>query len=77
MARRCRGGAQGSAITVMASDSQDRFASFSNWGTCSDIIAPGVSITAAYLPGSFRTRATLPLLLLLLLAERLPHMASS
>merc|ERR1719487_2756283 len=43
------GGPQGSAITVMASDSQDRFASFSNWGTCSDIIAPGVSITAAWI----------------------------
>ncbi len=35
-----------SAITVGASDINDRFASFSNFGTCVDILAPGVSITS-------------------------------
>eukprot|EP01119_Soliformovum_irregulare_P011824 TRINITY_DN2_c0_g3_i2.p1 TRINITY_DN2_c0_g3~~TRINITY_DN2_c0_g3_i2.p1 ORF type:complete len:537 (+),score=149.34 TRINITY_DN2_c0_g3_i2:168-1778(+) len=34
----------GPAITVGASDSQDRKASFSNYGTCVDVIAPGVNI---------------------------------
>lgn len=43
------GGAAGTAITVMASDNTDRFASFSNWGKCSDIIAPGVSITSTWI----------------------------
>jgi subtilisin family serine protease len=36
------------AFTVAASDSSDRFASFSNRGSCVDIIAPGVSIKAAW-----------------------------
>ena len=36
------------ALTVAASDRTDRFASFSNRGSCVDIIAPGVSITAAW-----------------------------
>lgn len=34
------------AITVAASDSNDTFASFSNRGTCVDVIAPGVNITS-------------------------------
>jgi subtilisin family serine protease len=34
------------ALTVAASTSTDGFASFSNWGPCVDIIAPGVSITS-------------------------------
>ncbi len=38
-----------SAITVAASDRNDVFASFSNFGACVDIIAPGVSIPAAYI----------------------------
>lgn len=38
-----------SAITVAASDRNDVFASFSNFGECVDIIAPGVSIPAAYI----------------------------
>lgn len=37
------------AITVAASDTNDLFASFSNRGTCVDIIAPGVGITSAWL----------------------------
>ena len=40
------------AITVAASDSTDTFASFSNWGSCVDIIAPGVSITSAWIGNS-------------------------
>lgn len=35
------------AITVNASDSNDYAASFTNYGTCSDIYAPGVGITSA------------------------------
>lgn len=35
-----------SAITVAASDINDGFASFSNFGTCVDIIGPGVNITS-------------------------------
>ncbi|MFD3353479.1 S8 family peptidase [Streptomyces fradiae] len=34
-------------ITVAASDSSDRKASFSNYGNCTDLYAPGVSITSA------------------------------
>ncbi|TQJ33931.1 S8 family serine peptidase [Arthrobacter sp. SLBN-122] len=36
------------AITVAASDSADRQASFSNFGSCVDLYAPGVGITSAY-----------------------------
>jgi subtilisin family serine protease len=36
------------AITVGATDSADNRASFSNFGTCLDIFAPGVSITSAW-----------------------------
>merc|ERR1719469_549631 len=37
-----------SAISVGATDSNDQRASFSNWGTCNDIYAPGVSIVGAW-----------------------------
>lgn len=36
------------AITVGATDNTDKKASFSNFGSCLDIYAPGVSITAAW-----------------------------
>ncbi|MCS7480311.1 S8 family peptidase [Umezawaea endophytica] len=37
------------AITVNASDITDRRASFSNYGTCTDLFAPGVNITSAWI----------------------------
>ncbi|SEU13996.1 Serine protease, subtilisin family [Stigmatella erecta] len=43
------------AITVGASDSTDSTASFSNWGPCLDVFAPGVAITSAYLGGGSAT----------------------
>jgi subtilisin family serine protease len=36
------------AITVGATDANDARASFSNWGTCLDIFAPGVNILSTY-----------------------------
>lgn len=36
------------AITVAASDSNDQRASFSNYGSCTDIFAPGVAITSIW-----------------------------
>ncbi|HET8659779.1 MAG TPA: S8 family serine peptidase, partial [Micromonosporaceae bacterium] len=38
----------GTAITLGATDSSDNRASFSNWGTCLDLFAPGVSIVSAW-----------------------------
>ncbi len=43
------------AITVGATDANDREASFSNYGTCVDILAPGVSITSAWYTGDGAT----------------------
>lgn len=37
-----------SAITVGATTSADKRASYSNWGTCIDLFAPGSSITSAW-----------------------------
>lgn len=42
----------GSVVTVMASDIDDRRSSFSNWGSCTDIIAPGTSITSSWIGGT-------------------------
>jgi subtilisin family serine protease len=43
------------AITVGATDSKDGFASFSNFGSCVDINAPGVSITSAWMGSATAT----------------------
>lgn len=39
----------GGVITVMSSDKNDRRSSFSSYGKCTDIIAPGSSITSAWI----------------------------
>ncbi len=44
------------AITVAASDSANVFASWSNYGLCVDIIAPGVNITSAWKGSDSPTR---------------------
>ncbi|CAB4559577.1 MAG: S8 family serine peptidase [Actinobacteria bacterium] len=45
------------AITVGASSPNDARASFSNWGSCLDVFAPGTSITSAFIgaPNALRT----------------------
>ncbi|MGX7825765.1 S8 family peptidase [Actinokineospora sp. 24-640] len=43
------------AITVNASTNTDARASFSNWGTCTDIFAPGQNITSAWHTGDSAT----------------------
>lgn len=43
------------AITAAASDSADNRASFSNWGACVDLYAPGVAITSDYKDGNIAT----------------------
>ena len=43
------------AVTVAASDSADRQASFSNFGSCVDLYAPGVGISSAYHTSSTAT----------------------
>lgn len=45
----------GSATTVAASDRNDTKASFSNYGSCSDLYAPGVGITSTWLNGGTST----------------------
>jgi subtilisin family serine protease len=42
-------------FTVGATDSSDKFASFSNYGTIVDILAPGVSILSTWLNGGTNT----------------------
>jgi len=39
------------SISTGASDSSDRMATFSNWGSCVDIFGPGVGITSAWING--------------------------
>lgn len=46
------------AITVGATDINDNEASFSNWGKCLDVYAPGVNITSAWV-GSDTATATI------------------
>ncbi|MER7106223.1 S8 family peptidase [Streptomyces sp. NPDC000229] len=43
------------AITVGATDNADRRASFSNYGTCVDLFAPGVKVTSAWRTGDTAT----------------------
>ncbi|MFE9747071.1 S8 family peptidase [Saccharothrix saharensis] len=43
------------ALTVNASDRNDARAGFSNWGTCTDLFAPGVDITSAWATGDTAT----------------------
>jgi subtilisin family serine protease len=45
----------GEAVTVGATDSADRRASFSNYGTCLDIFAPGVNVRSASKAGDTAT----------------------
>ncbi|MCP3138812.1 S8 family peptidase [Pyxidicoccus xibeiensis] len=44
------------AITVAATDSKDGRASFSNWGDCVDVFAPGNKITSSWHYGDKETR---------------------
>jgi subtilisin family serine protease len=50
----CNGSPAGapSALTVGATASDDDEASFSNYGSCVDLLAPGVAITSAWIGGS-------------------------
>lgn len=43
------------ALTVAASDINDRFATFSNHGSCVDIVAPGVAVTSAWIASNTST----------------------
>lgn len=43
------GGDNGPALTVNASDDSDNKGSFSNYGSCTDLYAPGVDITSAWI----------------------------
>jgi subtilisin family serine protease len=43
------------AITVAATDINDNFANYSNFGSCVDILAPGSAITSAYSTGTSAT----------------------
>ena len=43
------------AVTVGATDKTDKKASFSNYGTCVDIFAPGVGITSAWYQNDTQT----------------------
>jgi hypothetical protein len=44
------------AITVASSNTSDARSSFSNWGTCVDLFAPGSSITSAWYTSSTATQ---------------------
>jgi subtilisin family serine protease len=46
----------GAAMTISATDSSDRKASWANYGPCVDWFAPGVSITSAWYTSNTATR---------------------
>jgi subtilisin family serine protease len=48
----------GEAMTISATDSSDRKASWANYGNCVDWFAPGVSITSAWRTSNTATRTT-------------------
>jgi subtilisin family serine protease len=48
-------GTTGGVATVAATDSSDREASWSNYGSCVDVWAPGVSIYSTYKSGGYAT----------------------
>lgn len=50
------GGSNGPALTVNASTSSDGKGSFSNYGRCTDLYAPGVDITSAWIGSNTATR---------------------
>jgi len=50
-----RAGTTSGIATVAATDSSDREASFSNYGSCVDIWAPGVSVFSTYRGSSYAT----------------------
>ena len=49
---------EASVIAVGATQSDDQRASFSNWGTCVDVFAPGLGIRSAYIATSTQPAAT-------------------
>jgi len=48
--------ARANGVCVGSTDDADRKSSFSNWGTCVDIHAPGTSITSAWIGGTTASR---------------------
>ncbi|GAB3645822.1 hypothetical protein GCM10028833_06580 [Glycomyces tarimensis] len=48
-------GSEPTAITVGATDERDAATSWSNWGECVDILAPGAQITSAWIDGEDAT----------------------
>ncbi|MCA0293754.1 MAG: IPT/TIG domain-containing protein [Actinobacteria bacterium] len=51
-------GSASKALTVAASDSSDQRASFSNYGTCVDLYAPGVDVVSVSASGATRMSGT-------------------
>jgi hypothetical protein len=49
-------GGKGNVLTVMSSDSTDNKSSFSNYGTCTDLYAPGSSILSTYTGSNFAVK---------------------
>lgn len=50
------GRSKNGVITVMSSDNKDKRSSFSNYGSCTDIIAPGTDIKSAWIGGKDSTK---------------------